>query len=511
MVYDNPSDIEADLDRFEDELADVEADLDVLARRKKQKGIEQKQLEPPDDEEVVALVVQLTDTVLGDPKLNTLLFSRARNETTRSERRRAVNQALGRNRAYKRLQEIYTPFVVAPIVRFLSRYGEGTEGEGKTARILLRSGLWDETVQEITADVFLAFLKALASGTFLLDRESPTHKGEYYEAQIEDIPLRIRTWIYSVAHNKVHDWMTRRMRRKQEVAIGGEAFELAEASMATEAAQEEQLMAQETERRIEAFSVKQARQIADSNLADVFAALTPEQREVFKLRSFGLTYDQISARTGVPLGAVGRMIKEVREEIEQALGFQLRQATAADLKALQGISEQPKKPKEGAARKTIRRGELKKEKSTAQAEPEVSPVSSLVGTAAEQKLVETVLSLATSKERRELEDAIREKMQESAEQKIRDAFSRIGSSYEEFSEASRDAQARLFSGLERVGVTRADAAQAYGQITTSEIQARLREAVIDAIRRGKRGRPPRTNDGGISYFIYQLIARLSWS
>jgi transcriptional regulator len=207
-------------------------------------------------------------------------------------------------------------------------------------------------------------------------------------------------------------------------------------------------------------------------LQEALAALPEPERTVFKLRVLGRTYQEIADQTGLPRGTVGRVIKEVREEIEKEIGLQL---TLDVSDVTQGTTK------------------------------------TLVGVEAQNQLLKDLLSLATPAEKKQLFDATRESIQEAAKKKIENAFVRLGTSYEEFSGMSKDRQARILGQLGTQGVTNKDGAHASGNIQESEVMAQLRNAVIDAVRRGKRGRPPRKNDGGISALIYQLLGRLSWA
>lgn len=488
--FDNPSDPEQSGRRRRlvrpppSSVEEVEEAIEASKEEKRKKPRKRKPKEKiklvlPDEERVISLVIDVTNKLLENEELRERLLSRARGEESRSERRRDVFKTL-RGPAYKsyaELQEIYRPFIEAPVRRFFYNHGEG-----QTARQLHKAGRAKEAVDEIISDVLIAFLRALAKGTFLLERETASHTGEYYDADIADIPTRIRTWLYGVAHNKTHDFFTRLFRESRELVA--EEAQLDEADddeigggsgssfREEESEQFFRLEEEERSRLLSAASIKQARTIRDSGLQEALAALPEPERTVFKLRVLGRTYQEIADQTGLPRGTVGRVIKEVREEIEKEIGLQL---TLDVSDVTQGTTK------------------------------------TLVGTEAQNQLLKDLLSLATPAEKKQLFAATREGIQEAAKKKIENAFIRLGTSYEEFSGMPRGQQAKILGQLGTQGVTSEDGAHASGNIQESEVMAQLRNAVIDAVRRGKRGRPPRKNDGGISALIYQLLGRLSWA
>lgn len=450
----------------------------------KKLSLAKKKIVFPDDNEVIQLVLDLEEKFSQDERLLELALSRPSTPEGRSERLRQINLLLGKSKKFAQLMALYEPFVDAPIVKEIYRIGLGKGEPGRTARILQQSGDFPEVVMQLRAETFVALASAIARGTFTQTREAPSrYSGQYYEAEVEDIPKRIRTWIYSTAKNRLLKWMDRRV-RAAKVGLSGEFLEgegiekIQAETFSGGVEQEEQFALQDAQRRIDAFSVGQARKIKNANIPALLQDMTEDQKDVLQLRVAGFSYEEIAQSTGIPRGTVGRLLKEVREIVEESAGIRLSQK----------ISEQDLLAAAESGVATL------------------EDVRVLVGVEAENQLVNDLLSVLSKDQAKTLLELVKAQMQGEAEIKVENAFRRLSTTYAKFEKASPEEQRRLLELLPSQGVTAKVGAHASGRIEASEVKAVLREKVLDAMRRGRRGRPPRKNDGGIDYLIYQALA-----
>jgi RNA polymerase sigma factor (sigma-70 family) len=482
---------------FPEQIEQVEVEEPTKGRKKepssKQPVTRKTVLVFPDDDEVIKLVLEIEDKFSQDEDLLYLVQSRPRNPEARSARLRQINTILRKSKRFDRLMALYTPFVDAPVVKEIYKIGTGKGEEGKTARILQQSGEFGDFVLQMRAEVFAALASAIARGTFTQDRDRPSIDGQWYDAQVEDIPKRVRTWIYSTAKNRVLKWLDRRVRlAKSGLAtqfLVGEDIEKVSASgqeafdpRTSVTEQERQFGEIEAQRRIDRFSVDQARKIKSAGLPRrLKEGLTQDQQDVLQLRVAGFTYEEIAETTGLPRGTVGRIVKEVRELIEESVGIRLSQRLSED--------------------------ELIAAAEAGVDSLEEAGVRLLVGAEAEKQLVNDILTVFPKDMLQMFLDGTKETMQLEAEAAVRSAFERLGTTYEEFENASAGEQRRLSDLLKTQGITPTIGAHAAGRIESSEVKAAFREKVLDSIRRGRRGRPARKNDGGFDSLIYRALGQ----
>lgn len=112
-----------------------------------------------------------------------------------------------------------------------------------------------------------------------------------------------RTWLYTIAHNRMMDHFRRQSLRA--VDVGDDADALAEAMPAPTGAQPENLVESRADLR---------------RLADAIAALPPAQREAFLLhQEAGLTVPEIAQATGTALEAAKSRLRYALQKLREAI------------------------------------------------------------------------------------------------------------------------------------------------------------------------------------------------
>ena len=117
-----------------------------------------------------------------------------------------------------------------------------------------------------------------------------------------------RAWLLTIVRNTCYTWLDRNRARQPATP-----FDEDKHSDARPAANPESLLLQSEDRQL---------------LRQALEELTPEYREVIVLRELeGLSYKQIAAIAGIPLGTVMSRLARARERLEQYAAGHLEQGT----------------------------------------------------------------------------------------------------------------------------------------------------------------------------------------